>query len=158
MLRGMSSGAMSSRPKPFRKRLRLLALALWIATCASPLAARAADLPPFGRSEGAAIESCVSHEAIRFRSGEQRALLDEPDRRQVHAAMLVRYPILQRDGFEPSYIVLWQKQGSDWLYVTLLANGDKPSEVCFTATFAAGAFEFTGPLLKKYFFLRPERT
>jgi len=97
------------------------------------------------------IASCVSHESLEFGSGDASAMLDDSDRELVNTAMLARYPVLQRDGFMPSHIILWQKQGGDLLYVTLLANPQKPSELCFTATFSASRFDFTQTLQRKYF-------
>jgi hypothetical protein len=69
----------------------------------------------------------------------------------VGAALTRRYPVLDRDGLLPDAIVLWRKPVDGWLYVTLLANPAKPSDVCFTATFAASLFELTAALLSKYF-------
>jgi hypothetical protein len=103
---------------------------------------------------GAAIESCVSSQALQFGHDEHRAVLDGADHRAVLAQMLARYPMLARDGFEPSHIVLWQRGGREWLYVALLENPQRPGEVCFTATFTAGVIELTPKLLAKYFALR----
>ena len=106
----------------------------------------------------ALIESCVSHDTIEFSIGHNSALLDAEDHLQVSAAMLRRYPVLQADGFAPSHLLLWRRPGADWLFVALLANPHKPSEVCFTATFSAGVFELTPGLLKKYFVSAAART
>ena len=78
-------------------------------------------------------------------------MLDDPDFEFVNAAMLERYPVLQRDSFTPTHIFLWQKQGGELLYVALLANPRQPSEMCFTATFSASRFDFTQSLQRKYF-------
>jgi hypothetical protein len=104
------------------------------------------------------IASCVSDQALEFRSGDASVMLDDSDRELVNAAMLERYPVLQRDSFTPSHILLWQKQGGELLYVTLLANPQKPSEMCFTATFSATRFEFTQSLLRKYLDVPPKHT
>lgn len=109
-------------------------------------------------STRALIESCVSHDTIEFSIGHNSVLLDAEDRLQVSAAMLLRYPMLQADGFAPSHVLLWRRPNTDWLFVTLLANPQKPSEVCFTATFAAAVFEQTPGLLKKYFASAAART
>jgi hypothetical protein len=106
----------------------------------------------------ARIESCVSHDAIEFSIGHNSALLDADDSLLVSAAMRQRYPALRADGFAPSHVMLWQRPGADWLYVTLLANPQKPGEVCFTATFSATVFEQTPGLLKKYFASSAART
>ncbi len=104
-----------------------------------------------GSAVGNAIESCVDQATIRFGADERRAILDAADAATVRSAILGRYPVLGQDGFEPQIIVLWRKPDEGWLYVTLLADPDKPSEVCFTATFTASRFELTAPLLTKYF-------
>jgi hypothetical protein len=135
-------------------RCTLLGLAGTLAV----LPSRAVDGLSLHGSDTAAVESCVSGPAIRFEAGDSKALLDDGDRQRVQREMVARYPMLQRDGFEPSYIVLWRKAGSDWLYVTLLANGERPSDLCFTATFTAAAFEFTDALLRKYFALGAQGT
>lgn len=98
------------------------------------------------------IASCVSPQALRFESGDVNAVLDDGDRDAVAAAMAERYPMLQRDGFAPAHIVLWQKKGGELLFVSLKSREDAPGEMCFTATFAAARFEFTPHLLMKYFF------
>lgn len=98
------------------------------------------------------IMSCArSGPAIVLRDGERRVLLDTDDRDRVQAALVERYPALQRDGFDSPYILLWHKGGQDWLYVSLIAI-DEPSPIlCFTATFAAKGFTLTRDLLQKYF-------
>jgi hypothetical protein len=48
-------------------------------------------------------------------------------------------------------LLLWQKRGGETLYVALLPNPQKPSEACFTATFAAARFDMTLLLKRKYF-------
>jgi hypothetical protein len=111
----------------------------------------AAAMPCVASDETRTIASCVSHESLQFKSGDARAMLDEADRELVSAAMLERYPVLQGDSFTPTHIILWQRQGGELLYVTLLANPQKPGDMCFTATFSASRFEFTQMLQKKYF-------
>ena len=109
------------------------------------------DTRPFPGSRANAIESCVGGAPIRFRAEDRRAWLDAADAAAVGAALTRRYPVLDRDGLLPDAIVLWRKPVDGWLYVTLLANPAKPSDVCFTATFAANRFELTAALLSKYF-------
>jgi hypothetical protein len=103
------------------------------------------------------IESCVSRESISFGSGDQSALLDEADHRSVSAAMLKLYPVVERDGLAPARLLLWQKRSGETLYVALLPNPQKPSEACFTATFAAARFDMTLLLRRKYFSGAPAR-
>lgn len=119
--------------------------------------ARAQERPP-GAVTSESIESCVDTATIRFGSSEPHALLDQADTAQVAAALIARYPLISQDGFEPSGVVLWRKPDAGWVYVALLANPDKPAQVCFTATFAAGRFELTAGLMKKYFGIEERRT
>ena len=108
--------------------------------------------PPSAANDGPrTIVSCISQTSIELGNGDSSAMLDDTDRDRVHDAMRERYPVLQRDGFTPSHILLWQKQGGELLYVTLLANPQRPSELCFTATFSASRFDFTQALQRKYF-------
>jgi hypothetical protein len=97
------------------------------------------------------IANCVSSEHLQIADADRSALLDPPDRAQVSAAMLQQYPMLARDQFLPSQIVLWQKPGGDWLYVTLVPAPDDAAQLCVNATFSADSFELTPPLLDKYF-------
>jgi hypothetical protein len=99
----------------------------------------------------AAIESCVSREWIAFGSGDQSAVLDDADHRAVSAAIFRLYPIVEQDGLAPARLMLWQKRSGETLYVALLPNPQKPSEACFTATFAAARFDMTLLLKRKYF-------
>lgn len=120
-------------------------------------AARAQDRPA-AAALGEAIESCVDTATIRFGGTEPHAVLDPIDAASVAAMLIARYPLISQDGFEPSGLVLWRKPDAGWVYIALLANPDKPAQVCFTATFAADRFELTAPLLKKYFGIEERRT
>ena len=131
-------------------------------TCAARLVAAAACVlsgTPVGALEvgrvvpGAAdaIESCVSTQAIRFTGTDRRARLDAADAAMVSAAIVRRYPMVEHDGLAPQHIVLWRKPDAQWLYIALLENPERAGQVCFTATFAAGRFEQTAPLIAKYF-------
>lgn len=137
-------------PAPRALQFGILALGCAVAGAQAP-----ADPPRLALPGGhAAIESCVSSQALQFHRDDARAVLDGDDHRQVQAQMQARYPVLGRDGFEPSHIVLWHRQGREWLYVTLLENPVRPGELCFTATFTASALAITPTLLSKYFALR----
>lgn len=103
---------------------------------------------------GASIESCVSSSAIRFDPVDQRVALDAEDQSRVQAEMEQRYPVLARDGFPVSKIILWHKKNGESLFITLLEHPNKANEACFTATFAAARFQGIGTLRRKY--LRPE--
>jgi hypothetical protein len=102
----------------------------------------------------ARIESCVSAGAIEFGALDQHVALDAADQAQVHEEMQRRYPVLARDGFPVSSILLWLKTGGEPVFITLLAHPTNAGESCFTATFAAARFAGIGELKRKY--LRPE--
>lgn len=106
---------------------------------------------PIAAAIGNAIESCVDKSAIRFHKDDRRVILDAADTASVSAALTRRYPMVEQDGLAPQRLVLWRKPAVGWLYVALLVNPAKPGEVCFTATFVAGRFELTPPLVEKYF-------
>ena len=128
-------------------RAPLVALALG-ALLAGTVAAR--DPQP-ARMPAAAIESCVDHQAIRFQPDDRRAILDAADAATVAAALVRRYPVVERDGLAPRAIVLWRRPGAGWLYVALLEDPAKPDRHCFTATFVANRVDVTRSLVSKYF-------
>ena len=103
---------------------------------------------------GVSIESCVSQSAIRFDAVDQRVVLEPDDQTRVQAEMEQRYPVLVRHGFPVSKIILWHKKSGESVFITLLEHPNKPSEACFTATFAAARFADIDTLRRKY--LRPE--
>jgi hypothetical protein len=98
-----------------------------------------------------AIESCVSTQAIRFSGSDRRVRLDAGDAAAVSAAIVRRYPMVERDGLAPQHIVLWRKPDAQWIYIALLENPERAGQVCFTATFTAARFELTPQLIAKYF-------
>lgn len=117
--------------------------------------ARSAPLNTVQAVDGTvAIESCVSDARITFGRTDLRALLDDDERRAVHAQLMQRYPAAQRVGVEPTHLVLWQPSEGPWLYVALLQHPQHPEQWCFTASFVAGTVERTSVLLQKYFALR----
>lgn len=103
---------------------------------------------------GERVESCVSSSAIQFDPIDQRVALDADDQSRVQAEMEQRYPVLVRHGFPVSKIILWHKKNGESVFITLLEHPSKPSEACFTATFAAARFAGIETLRRKY--LRPE--
>jgi len=109
------------------------------------------DGRPFPEARTDAIESCVDGQAIRFHPEHRRVVLDAADAAAIGAALVRRYPVIERDGLAPQRIVLWKKPATGWLYITLLENPARPGEVCFTATFVASRFDLTPALLEKYF-------
>lgn len=128
----------------------LLGTALLAAGVAGPAQALE-EGRPFPGSRADAIEGCAAGPAIRFSPADRRAILDAADAAAVSAALVQRYPMVERDGLAPQRLVLWHKPGADWLYIALLENPARPSEVCYTATFVAARFDLTLPLLVKYF-------
>ena len=133
-----------------RGRFLLLCTALGTASTIQPAQGREEIRPPLGAVANS-IESCVDRQPIRFQAADRRALLDLADAAMVSAALVRRYPIVDRDGLAPKRIVLWRKPGADWLYIALLENPARPDEICFTATFVASRFDVTPPLIVKYF-------
>jgi len=79
---------------------------------------------------------------------------DAEDQARVQAEMEQRYPVLARNGFPVSRIVLWHKKSGESLFIALLDHPEKAGESCFTATFAAARFADIDTLRRKY--LRPE--
>jgi len=140
---------MRSQCKPRGGRIGIATL-IAVAACAAA-APSLAQGRRFVVAQASEIESCVNESAIRFEPGDRRDTLDPTDAAAVAKALLRRYPAVGQDGFAPDHIVLWRKPGAGWLYVTLIANPAKAEEVCFTASFVAERFEFTGALVKKYF-------
>ena len=139
---------LSLPPTAWPRRAHLACMLLGLAS----VAAEAASGAGFSASAVDAIESCVDASSpIRFAGDERRASLEEADAAQVAAALLNRYPAVAQTGVAPDGIVLWAKPGSGWVYIALITNPDKADEVCFVATFAAGKFEFSEALSRKYF-------
>ena len=127
---------------------RLVAVAACVLSGTPAGALEAGRVLPGGAD---AIESCVSTQAIRFSATDRRARLDATDAALVSAAIVRRYPMVERDGLAPQHIVLWRKPDANWIYIALLENPERAGQICFTATFAAGRFEQTAPLIAKYF-------
>jgi hypothetical protein len=137
--------------------VRASALAALLSAFAASVASQGADGPrPLPGQTRVEIPNCVSGAAIELQLGSDSMLLDGADRAAIGAAMLARYPMLGH-GFTPAAIVLWRKPGADWLYVTLARPADSAAW-CVTASFAAGPFEATAGLLRKYFFVGAART
>lgn len=140
----------------------------WLApVCAAltigPAALAKTDMPrPAGVSNAPlkSVESCVGAGRIDFAADDQTALLDDADLKAVHAEMVRQYPMLAKDGFAATHIVLWQRPNDELVYVTLLSDPNLdalPSNAsdrayCFTATFAAAKLAPTPLLRRKYFF------
>jgi hypothetical protein len=129
-------------------RLTPLAALMFVAWCVPSLAKEDA---PRAKAQ-AAIENCVSREWITLGSGDMSAVLDDADHRMVSSAILRLYPVVEHDGWAPQRLMLWQKRSGEVLYIALLPNPNKPSDACFTATFAATRIDATLMLRRKYFF------
>ena len=97
------------------------------------------------------IESCVSTDALQIGGAERHAWLDDSDLRAASSAIAQRFPLLARDGFEPSRLLLWDRPGGGWIYVAVIENPERAGEMCFTATISAGTVALTKDLLRKYF-------
>jgi len=59
--------------------------------------------------------------------------------------------MLERDGFAPSHLLLWDRPGGGWIYVAVIENPERAGDLCFTATVSAGTVPVTRTLMKKYF-------
>jgi hypothetical protein len=101
------------------------------------------------------LENCISADALNVASGDRHAFVEPGDVAGIAAAIAERFPLLQRDGFEPSRLLLWERPGAGWVYVAVIENPHKRGEMCFTATITAGTVAITRDVLKKYF---PERS
>ena len=132
-----------------RHGLSLVVFAL-TALCAAEASALG-KARPGAAADMRAIESCVDHQAIRFGADDRRAVLDAADAATVSAALVRRYPVVDRDGLAPQHIVLWKQPASGWLYIALLENPARPDERCYTATFVASRFDVTPQMIAKYF-------
>jgi hypothetical protein len=126
-------------------------LALSLALVATSAAA-ATDTQVAADLSHGVIESCVSHDALRIEADEPSALLSEADRDRIVADMRRQYPMLERDGFAPSQVILWLPRDGRSLYVALMQNPERPIETCFIALLDARKFAVT-PLLRQANFL-----
>ncbi|MBX3619631.1 MAG: hypothetical protein KF891_06545 [Rhizobacter sp.] len=121
-----------------------------MAVAALGLHAAVATPRPRAQPAPTVIGSCVSTARLSFRHGVDGAVLDEDDAAEVAAAIVKRYPMLERDGLYPEAVALWQRPGTGWVYATLMRRAHAPHARCFTATVSATAVPATPALLKKY--------
>jgi hypothetical protein len=117
--------------------------------------AAAAWLAAASAAQALVLESCVSSDALNVAAADRHVFIEDADLADVASAIAARFPLLQRDGFEPSRLLLWERPGSGWLYVAVIENPQKRGEMCFTATVTAATVGITREVLKKYF---PERS
>lgn len=125
------------------------AACLTLLLCAGLGVARATD----GRSAAvdvAGIENCISEDWLHFGGQDHSAVLDEADHRRVRAEMLRRYPVIAADALPSSRTILWHKASGELLYVAVVDNPARPGQACFSATFAAGKFDLSTVLRRKY--------
>ena len=146
----MASLGMSRSARSWSVSLGAL-LALSLALVATSAAA-ATDANLGADLSRGVIESCVSHDAIRIEADEPSALLADADRDRIVADMRRQYPMLERDGFAPSQVILWLPRDGRSLYVALMQNPQRPIETCFIALLDARKFAVT-PLLRQANFL-----
>jgi hypothetical protein len=97
------------------------------------------------------IDNCVTAARLTFQPGVNGALLDERDGAEVAAAIVRRYPMIERDGLYPQSVALWRPPKGEWVYATLSQKAHAPHPACFTANVDAGAVELTPTLIRKYF-------
>jgi hypothetical protein len=140
----------AGRRLPARRAVPALA---WLLAWAPVLGAG-----PLPQGEARTIENCAGGPPLQIAAADNRAVLDDDDRRQLSAAMRLRFPVLAADDFTPAQIVLWQKAPNEWLYVSLALRREAPDAPCFTATFVAAVFDASPDLLRKYFFAKPAPT
>lgn len=128
--------------------------ALWPASAAPPADGTPAAFGQVRVVDGSlSVASCVSDAHITFERDDLRVMLEDDERRAVHAQLMQRYPAAQRVGVEPTHLVLWRQASGAWVYVALLQNPEQSGQWCFTASFVAGGLERTTALLRKYFAL-----
>jgi hypothetical protein len=110
---------------------------------------------PAKRNGSTVIENCVSQDTVSFRPGRNGVMLELEDRVKVAAAIVARYPMMERDGLYPSAVALWRRPDGDWVYATVVAKQAPPFPSCYASTVTAGDFDMTPALLKKYFDIAP---
>lgn len=96
------------------------------------------------------VENCIGSDRLAMHFGEDAAVLDAEDHAGMRGLIASRYSALGAGGFEPLQLVLWRRPGGDWVYVAIVANGQKPGGVCFSATIAAQPFPESNALRRKY--------
>lgn len=97
-------------------------------------------------------QQCVGDDPLPLAADGLRAWLDAADTAAVSAALLARYPSLQRDGLDTRAMLLWRHPDGDWRYAAMIADQRRPGAQCVAASFSAGTVAATAALLRKYFF------
>lgn len=107
--------------------------------------------PRVDRKGHAVIDNCVTAAQLSFKPGVNGVVLDARDGPEVAAAIVRRYPVIERDGLYPQAIALWRPPKGEWVYATLSQKAHAPHPACFTATVDAAQVEATPTLIRKYF-------
>lgn len=92
---------------------------------------------------------CIGHDPLPMPAGAAHAWLDDRDRTEVAAALLARFPMLQRDGLEARAMLLWRHAEGDWRYAALVADPRGGGALCVAASFAGASIGGTGELVRK---------
>lgn len=124
------------------------AAAVW--GCWASAGAQVPDLA-VDRQGRSVIDNCVSAAQLTFKPGVNGFMLNERDGAEVAAAIVRRYPVIERDGLMPQAIALWRPAGGEWAYATLGQKKHAPHATCYTATVDATKVDATPTLIRKYF-------
>ncbi|MBL8303763.1 MAG: hypothetical protein JNM26_13430 [Ideonella sp.] len=133
------------RPPP--RRAARAGAAIAASMLLAGLACRAAvgDAPP-----AVPPPLCIGQDRLPMPPGAAHAWLDEVDRGEVAAALLARFPMLQRDGLEARALLLWRQAEGDWRYAALVADPRGAGALCVAASFAGASIGGTDELARKY--------
>lgn len=121
-----------------------------LCACAAPAGAQVPGLA-LDRQGRSIVDNCVSTAQLAFKAGVNGIVLDARDGAEVAAAIVRRYPMIERDGLYPQAVALWRPAGGEWAYVTLGQKKHAPHATCFTATVDASKVDTTPTLIRKYF-------
>lgn len=127
---------------------RCCSAAIVLCSCA---AASLAQPPGQDRRGHTVIDNCVTAAQLSFKPGVNGIVLDERDAVDVAAAIVRRYPMIERDGLYPQSIALWRPPKGEWVYATLSQKAHAPHPACFTANVDAMTVDVTPTLIRKYF-------
>ncbi len=111
--------------------------------------------PPVDRQGRTVIDNCVTAATLVYRAGVNGTVLDERDGADVAAAIVRRYPMIERDGLYPHAVALWRPPRGAWVYATLSQKAHAPHGPCFTAMVDASKVDATPTLIRKYFGAAP---
>ena len=147
----MTSMTVRHPPRRIARRLStLLLLAGWGVTASAQTVAAS------GSPAGVPPSNCVGDDPLPMSSASPRAWLNESDRDEVLAALIARYPMLQRDGLDAQSVLLWRHPSGDWRYAALIPDLRTAGHTCVAASFSAAVIAPTDSMLRKYFFASGE--